>query len=169
MDAITLLKQDHRSVEKAFKAFERAGDRALKAKADAVRTMVSELSVHAAAEEQAFYPAVRSEVAGASDTVLESLEEHHIVKWVLSELDGMDPRAERFDAKVRVLIETVRHHVDEEEHELFPLVRQTLGRKRLAEIGAALERAKRAAPRHPHPRSPDEPGRDLVGATTGVG
>ena len=97
---------------------------------------------------------------------MESLEEHHIVKWVLSELDGMDPGAERFDAKVTVLIENVRHHVEEEEGEFFPKVRDELGRKALGDLGEALEKAKSTAPTHPHPRSPDTP--SVVGAIAGV-
>src|ERR1700730_4091838 len=139
MDAITLLKNDHRAVEKLFKAFTRTGERAEKTKAELVAAMVAELSVHAAIEEQIFYPAIRSEVPDTEDEVLESLEEHHIVKWVLSELEDLGPDDERCDAKVTVLIENVRHHVEEEESELFPTVRQALGRKRLGEIGDAME------------------------------
>ena len=82
-----------------------------------------------------FYPVASATVPGTEDVALESLEEHHIVKWVLSELDGMDPAEERFDAKVTVLIENVRHHVEEEEHEFFPKVRAELDRKALAEVG----------------------------------
>jgi len=67
-----------------------------------------------------FYPAIRKQVQDIDDTVLESLEEHHIVKWTLSELEDLSPDAERFDAKVTVLIESVRHHVEEEEGEMFP-------------------------------------------------
>ena len=88
--------------------------------------------MHAAIEEQVFYPVARATVPDTEDIALESLEEHHIVKWVLSELDGMDPAAERFDAKVTVLIENVRHHVEEEESEFFPKVRDELGRNALA-------------------------------------
>jgi hemerythrin superfamily protein len=169
MDAITLLKTDHKTVEKLFKTFEKAGDRALKAKADTVKTIIEELSVHAAIEEQIFYPSIRADVPATEDTVLESLEEHHIVKWVLSELDGMSPDAERFDAKVTVLIENVRHHVEEEETELFPTVRAALGRKRLSEIGDAMEAAKKTAPRRPHPRAADTPPGNLAaGAVAGV-
>ena len=120
MDAITLLKTDHKTVEKLFKQFEKAGDRATLTKGKLVAGMVKELSVHAAIEEQVFYPAVRHEAPEASDYVLDSLEEHHIVKWLLSELDGMTPDDERFDSKVRVLIENVRYHVGEEETQLFP-------------------------------------------------
>jgi len=151
MDAITLLRNDHRAVEKLFKTFEKAKD--TRAKADAVSQFVPELSVHSAIEEQVFYPAVRAEVPEAEGMVLESLEEHHIVKWVLSELDGMSPDDEAFEAKATVLIENVRHHVEEEEQELFPEVRAALGRKRLAEIGERMEQAKKRAPRRPQPRA----------------
>jgi hypothetical protein len=89
--------------------------------------------------------------------VLESLEEHHVVKWMLNELEHLEPTDERFDAKVTVLIENVRHHVEEEETEFFPEVRDALGRKTLGEIGDLLEKAKKIAPTHPHPKAPDEP------------
>src|SRR6478609_7150475 len=101
--------------------------------------------------------------------VLEALEEHHVAKWLLSELEGLDPAAERFDAKATVLIESVRHHVKEEEQELFPKVRARIERRRLVELGAELRDAKRRAPTHPHPRSPDEPpGNLLVGGAVAV-
>jgi hypothetical protein len=74
----------------------------------------------------------------------------------------MDPADERFDAKVTVLIENVRHHVEEEEDEYFPKVREALGRKALGEIGDAMEDAKKAAPTHPHPRSPDTPPGNVI-------
>jgi hemerythrin superfamily protein len=169
MDAITLLREDHRTVEKLFKEFEKAGPRAGKTKAKIVKQIIHELAVHAAIEEQLFYPAVRQAVDSAQDTVLESLEEHHIVKWVLSELEDMTPDDERYDAKVTVLIENVRHHVKEEQDELFPEVRQALGRKQLAELGEALATAKKAVPTRPHPRAPDEPpGNIVAGAVAGV-
>jgi hemerythrin superfamily protein len=162
MDAIALLRQDHREVERLFKQFEKAGPRAHKSKRNLADKVIKELSVHAAIEEQVFYPAVREAVEETEDTVLESLEEHHIVKWTLSELDGMDPEAERFVPKMTVLIESVRHHVEEEEDELFPKVREALSRKQLAEIGEAMEKAKKAAPTRPHPHAPDTPPGNLV-------
>jgi hemerythrin superfamily protein len=169
MDAITLLKTDHKTVEKLFKAFEKAGDRAIQTKADTVKSIIKELSVHAAIEEQIFYPAVRTDVPDTNDEVLEALEEHHIVKWVLSELDSMTPDDERFDAKVTVLIENVRHHVEEEETELFPMVRKALGRKRLTELGDAMEAAKKTAPTRPHPRASDTPpGNAVEGVVAGA-
>ncbi len=111
MDAITLLKDDHRTVKALFRKFEQAGDRAYATKRKLVDRITEELSIHAAIEEQVFYPSVRHAIEATEDDVLESLEEHHIVKWTLSELEKMDPKDERFDAKVTVLIESVEHHM----------------------------------------------------------
>ena len=164
MNAITLLKNDHKTVEDLFKRFEKLGPRAVKSKQDLVERIVRELTIHAAIEEMVFYPAIRDAVdKGDLDTmVLESLEEHHIVKWVLWELESMSADDERFDAKVTVLMENVRHHVGEEEKDLFPQVNKIFGRSELDELGEALASLKKTAPTHPHPRSPDEPPGNLV-------
>ncbi|MBV8385306.1 MAG: hemerythrin domain-containing protein [Acidimicrobiia bacterium] len=162
MDAVTLLRNDHKTVERLFKQFEKAGPNAHKTKKDLVEKIVEELSIHAAIEEQVLYPAAREAVPDEDDLVLESLEEHHIVKWVLSEIDGMDPEDERFTAKVTVLIENVRHHVEEEEGDLFPALRKAMKRKELEELAQAMEKAKKVAPTHPHPRAPDTPPGNLV-------
>src|SRR4051812_34427030 len=169
MDALTLLRDDHRSVAQLFKRFESAGDNAHVEKRRIVDRIIEELSMHAAIEEQVFYPVARAAVPGVEDNVLESLEEHHIVKWTLSELDGLDPTEERFDAKVTVLIESVRHHVKEEETEFFPKVRKAMSRAALNDLGEALASAKKSAPTHPHPRSADSPPVNAVaGAIAGV-
>ena len=169
MDAITLLKDDHKTVEQLFKRYEKAGDRAYVEKRVVVDRVTEALSTHAAIEEQLFYPVIRATVPGTEDMALESLEEHHIVKWVLSELEHMAPEDERFDAKVTVLIENVRHHVREEEDDLFPRVRDELGRNALNDLGDAMVEARRTAPTHPHPRSPDAPpGNVVAGAAAGV-
>ncbi|MBV8304588.1 MAG: hemerythrin domain-containing protein [Acidimicrobiia bacterium] len=162
MDAVTLLRNDHKTVEALFKRFEKAGPNARKTKGDLVDKMVEELSIHAAIEEQVLYPAARQAVPDASAEVLEALDEHHIVKWVLSELDGMDPTDERFQAKVTVLMENVRHHVAEEEGDLFPKLRAAMKRKELEELAGALQQGKKTAPTHPHPRAPDTPPANLV-------
>jgi hemerythrin superfamily protein len=157
MDAISLLTADHRDVERHFKAFEKAGERAYATKGKAVEAIIEALSVHAVIEELVFYPAARRARTESTGLVLESLEEHHIVKWVLSELESMEPTDERFNAKVTVLIEQVRHHVEEEEQDLFPKIREALTEEHLAELGEELEAAKKVAPTRPHPRSPDTP------------
>ena len=168
MDAITLLKEDHKKVEKLFKRFEKAGDKAYTTKRAIVDSIIEELSVHAVIEEELFYPVTRATVPETEDIALESLEEHDIVKWVLNDLDSMSPENERFDAKVTVLIENVRHHVEEEEGEYFPKVRDELGRKALNELGDALMAAKETAPTHPHPTSPDVPPGNVVGVASGI-
>jgi len=165
MDAIALLIRDHREVEQLFKQFEKLTERAEKSKQKIVMKFIRELAVHSAVEEMLFYPAVRT--AGmkaatragkqAAETILESLEEHHVVKWTLSELEKMKPDDERYDAKVKVLMESVRHHVEEEEQELFPKVKRLLGQDLLDELGQRMEKAKKLAPTRPHPRAPDQP------------
>jgi hemerythrin superfamily protein len=164
LDALTLLKADHEAVEKKFARFEELGPRALKSKAAVVADVIEALSVHAAIEEQLLYPAVRDRLADEEGQVLEALEEHHVMKWTLSELDGMSPDHERFDAKFAVLMESVRHHVQEEENELFPTVRKSFTRAELHDLGDALAHAKETAPTKPHPHSPDEPPMNEVAA-----
>ena len=161
-DAIALLKADHREVEQLFKEFERAGDAAHKTKRKLVDQMIVALSQHAAIEEEEFYPAARQLDPNEDDQVLEALEEHHVVKWELQELVGLDPKDERFNAKVTVLIENVRHHVREEEGDLFPSIRRSATRAQLQEIGGRLEQARKTAPTRPHPRSADEPPAAIV-------
>jgi hemerythrin superfamily protein len=156
-DAIVLLKNDHKTVEKLFKQYEGLGEKAYKSKRKVVDQIIAELSTHAAIEEQHFYPAVREAAEDIEDDVLEGLEEHHIVKWTLSELEDLAPDAERFDAKVKVLIESVRHHVEEEEGEMFPKVREAIGRSTLKTIGDTMEKAKAISPKRPHPKAPDTP------------
>jgi hemerythrin-like domain-containing protein len=168
-DAITILTDDHKKVEQLFRRFEKAGERAHTEKRTVVDRIIEALAVHAAIEEQVFYPVIRATVPDTEDQTLESLEEHHIVKWVLSELDSMSPEDERFDAKVTVLMENVRHHVEEEEQDLFPMVRRELSRDDLSEIGKVMAEAAKSAPIHPHPRSPDTPPQNLViGAAAGM-
>jgi hemerythrin-like domain-containing protein len=167
-DAIVLLREDHKRVQQLFKRFESLGPMASKAKRDVADKIIEELSVHSGIEEQIFYPAAR-EVLEDDSMVLEDLEEHHIMKWTLLELQGMRPEDERFDAKARVLIDMVRHHIKEEEDELFPTLRESLGRKRLQEIGDAMKEAKKYVPKRPHPRAPDTPPANvIVGAAAGV-
>jgi hemerythrin superfamily protein len=173
MDAITLLTRDHQEVERLFKQFEKLTGRAQKSKQKIVTNIIRELAIHAAVEEMLFYPAVRTAalkaqartLREAADTVLESLEEHHVVKWTLSELEKMTPEDERYDAKVEVLMESVRHHVEEEQGELFPKARRLLDKQMLAELGDRIDKAKKLAPTRPHPRAPDEPPGNLVAGT----
>jgi hemerythrin-like domain-containing protein len=148
-DAIVLLKQDHKEIEKAFKAFENAGPNATKEKDRAVKKIIELLTVHTYIENEVMYPRVRELVPDIQDDIDESYEEHHVADLIVMELVAMKPTADRFDAKTTVLIENVRHHIEEEEQEWFPKVREALGRKALQDIGAEMEKARKKAPRKP--------------------
>ncbi len=165
MDAIALLKADHKTVETLFRKFEQAGRTARKLKRRLVERIVRELSVHSAIEEQVFYPAVRGKGGRLEEMILLSLEEHHVAKWLLKELEDLPAEAERFEAKVLVLMESIRTHVAEEERELFPQVRKAFTPAELKAMAQALMMAKRAAPTRPHPRAPDTPPGNLVAGT----
>ncbi|MEU4353293.1 hemerythrin domain-containing protein [Streptomyces virginiae] len=149
MDAIVLLRDDHKTVEKLFKQFEKTGDEDTDERRRIADQVVEELTVHAWIEEQIFYPAAREAAPDTTDHILESIEEHHAVVWMLSELKGMDAADERFKAKMSVLMENVRHHVEEEEKDWFPDVRKAMGRNRLTELGERMEAEKPKAPRDP--------------------
>ena len=168
MNPIQILEKDHRSVEQLFARYERAHEgRDVAELRRTVREIVRELSVHAAIEEQLVYPALRA--AGVQDDVLDALEEHHAVKLTLAELEVLAPRAERFAAKMRLVIENVRAHVKDEEARLLPRLARTLDAEALRDLGTALLRAKRAAPTRPHPAMPDSPpGNFVTGAVAAL-
>jgi hemerythrin-like domain-containing protein len=148
-DAIVLLKADHKDILKTFKDFEKAGENAHATKGKLVDRMIELLTVHTYIENEVMYPRVRELLPDLEDDVLESYEEHHVADLLVVELAAMKPDAERFDAKTTVLIENVRHHIEEEEQDWFPKVREGLGRKVLQDLGAAMLEAKKKAPRKP--------------------
>ena len=164
MNAITLLRQDHGNVEELFRRFEELGEGDHAAKANLRDNILEQLAVHAAIEEEAFYPAIRGRVPSAEADVLEALEEHHLVKLALSELEKLAPAHERFDAKMKILIENVRHHVEEEEGEggLFDQVRNEFTVEELENIGESMEKLKTVSPKRAHPFIPDVPPFNLI-------
>jgi len=169
MNALTLLKDDHKALRARFRRFERVGPTATKAQDELAAQIIKELSRHAAIEEQLFYPLVRETFPDDEQYVLQALEEHHAAKSMLAEIDRLSANDERFRAKVLVLIESVERHMDEEEHTVFPELQRVLGRTQLSDLGSALEAAKQVVPTKPHPHLPDQPPLlPLVGAAVGV-
>ncbi len=148
-DAIVLLKEDHKEIRRLFKEFQQAGENATARKGHLVDKIIEALTVHTYIENEVMYPRVRELLPDLEDDVLESYEEHHVADLLVVELAGMKPGAERFDAKTTVLIENVTHHIEEEEQDWFPKVREGLGRKALQEIGEELLAAKKKAPTKP--------------------
>lgn len=148
-DAIVILKDDHKEIRRLFRAFRSAGDNAQKQKGQLVDKIIEALTVHTYIENECMYPQVRDLLPDLEDDVFESYEEHHVADVLVTELAAMSPSDERFDAKTTVLIENVEHHIEEEEDEWFPQVREHLGRKKLQEIGAEMLELKKKAPRSP--------------------
>lgn len=148
-DAIVLLKQDHKEIRRLFREFEQAGERATVSKGKIVERIIEALTVHTYIENEGMYPAVRELLPALKEDVLESYEEHHVADMLCMELAVMAPDDERFEAKTTVLIENVTHHIEEEEQDWFPKVREGLGRKQLQEIGERMLELREKAPRRP--------------------
>jgi hemerythrin-like domain-containing protein len=148
-DAIVLLKDEHKQIRKVFNDFEKAGENAHVTKGTLVDTMIELLTMHTYLENEVMYPRVRELLPDLEDDVLESYEEHHVADLLVVELAAMKPEDERFTAKTTVLIENVRHHMDEEEKEWFPQVREGLSRKVLQDLGAQMIETRERAPHRP--------------------
>jgi hemerythrin superfamily protein len=112
MDAVALLKADHRKVEELFEKFESA--KGASAKQKLVEQICTELVVHSTIEEEIFYPACTDKIED-EELLQEAYVEHDGAKVLIAELTGSEPDAEFYDAKVKVLSEMIKHHVKEEE------------------------------------------------------
>lgn len=124
-DAITLLTEDHEKVKEMFEQYEGLGDRAHASKKKLATQICTELTKHATAEEEIFYPAMKA--AGSKDDedlVDEATVEHASAKELIAQIMAMEATEELFDAKVKVLGELIEHHVKEEEDEMFPKARK---------------------------------------------
>ncbi len=143
-DPVKMLEQDHRKVEALFEAYENAGEDARATRKEIVDQIANELEIHAQLEERIFYQAFKSvRPEEPKKLVRESFEEHKIVKTLLAELSALQPTDEQFDAKVTVLKESIEHHVEEEEDDLFPEAKKLLGDERLREIAGRMRELKR--------------------------
>ena len=137
MDAITLLKNDHRKVEKLFDGLMKS-----KGEVNLFKELDMELTVHAEIEEKLFYPAAKN-VEPTRDLVLESIEEHKQIKMVLGDLEQAQKSTDEWRAGLKVLQEDVMHHVEEEEKGLFPKVKsEVLSKEELEDLGRRMEAMK---------------------------
>ena len=122
-DPVELILSDHEKMRGLFDDFEAAANK--RSKARIAREILLELDVHAGIEEEIYYPAVEAALDEADkETIAEAEEEHHVVHMLIGELREMSPDDEHFDAKVTVLMENVRHHMEEEEQEMLPKSRE---------------------------------------------
>jgi hemerythrin-like domain-containing protein len=149
MDAIELLMEDHKKVQKIFKEFEKSKDElGNEEKAQIVGQACQELKIHTKLEEEIFYPAAREAIE--DEELLDEAEvEHAAAKRMIDELENMQPADELYDARFTVLGEYVNHHIKEEQNEMFPQVKKAkldledLGRRmmqRKQELQGEMER-----------------------------
>jgi hemerythrin superfamily protein len=147
-DAIVMLREDHKEVRALFREFQKSSTTPAR-KGAIVEKVIELLTVHTYIENEVMYPRVRALLPELEEDVLESYEEHHVADVLVMELTTMNPGDERFEAKTTVLIENVTHHIEEEEQDWFPKVREGLSRTQLRELGEELAEAKARAPRRP--------------------
>lgn len=137
MDAIEVLLHDHREIRQYIEQFRSADDD--EAKQEAFEKLVDELDHHTAMEEEVFYPRVMEKVPSTEDEVREGIEEHHAARVMIDEAQAIGPDDEQWEAKATVVCESVEHHVDEEESDLFPKVRGGLDVGELGMLAADLQ------------------------------
>jgi hemerythrin superfamily protein len=173
-NAVEILKNDHDEVEKLFDQFEDAKDEAnAELKVQIVAAVCKALTIHAQIEEELLYPAMRRHDPQSADLVDEAAVEHETVKNLVAQLASASPEDDLYDAKVKVLSEYVKHHVKEEEGEMFPLAkradldldvigRKILQRKEELESDASKPARTRRAPRRPAAKTATGRGRSAA-------
>lgn len=139
MDALELLKKDHDTVSELFKKVKATESET--AHQQLFEKIKEELENHTHIEETIFYPAIikNEEI---KDIVMEGLEEHKQAKTLLREIPNLSEGSEKFEAKLKVLMEDIEHHVEEEEEEMFPMVRKALSKEQLEKLGEQLKAEK---------------------------
>lgn len=142
MNAIELLKEDHNKVDRLFQKVKGSPDDTEKHK-ELFEQIKAELEVHTHIEETIFYPKLK-EKEELKDITLEGIEEHHQAKIFLRELSNLSDDSEKFEPKLKVLMEDITHHVQEEEGEMFPKVREIFDETELEELGRQLEEEKKS-------------------------
>ncbi|MEU5527629.1 hemerythrin domain-containing protein [Micromonospora chersina] len=155
-DVVDVLMTDHREVEAIFVELEsRQGTPEHRRQlADVV---IAELVRHSVAEEAYVYPAARKALPDGDQLAEHEISEHADAERTMKELESLDPSEPRFDELLTKLTATIRHHVQEEENDLFPRLRAACAREELVELAGKVEAAKKSAPTRPHPAAPDHP------------
>ena len=145
---------DHREVEEVFAEIEKGGGGN---KRDLVEHVIAELVRHSVAEEQYLYPVARRVLPDGDKIVDHELEEHAEAEQVMKSLEETDAEDPKFDELTRKLIDAIRHHVEDEEKDLLPKLREACDSAELRELGEKFENSKKMAPTRPHPSAPDRP------------
>jgi hemerythrin superfamily protein len=141
LDVVILLVRDHRAVQQALNDYQRAKDP--ERRQELIRHVMAELKTHEAAEEKAFWPAIRRELPGGEKLAAARRQEEDEAKRTIAELEAMNPREPAWDGKVQAFIGAVLNHASREEREVFLPARETLSVDRLMALGRDLEQAKK--------------------------
>jgi len=142
MNAFDILKEDHKKVADLFEKLEPTTERAIKTREELFAKLKMELDVHSHIEETILYPVLK-EIEETRDITLEGIEEHRIVKQLLTELDRISKDTEQWTAKLTVLKENVEHHVEEEEGEMFKQARSALSKEQIEQLTTRIEAEKK--------------------------
>ena len=138
MDVLTLLKDEHDEAKGLFQKLEKAEGKTAQALWD---DLSSRLSLHEEMEETYFYPELKK-AETTEDIVLEGYQEHHVMDVLIEEINGLQPSAEEWQPKIKVLKENTEHHIEEEEGELFPKVRKIWDAARRKQVGEQMQTMK---------------------------
>jgi iron-sulfur cluster repair protein YtfE (RIC family) len=141
MDAMSLLKEDHRKVKKMLAELESTTERGVKTREELFTKVKQELVVHEAIEEEIFYPALK-EHPKTKEIALEGYEEHHVVDTVMAEIEGVAYDDEKWGAKFTVMKENLEHHIEEVEGEMFKQARQVFDQDELTQLGESMKARK---------------------------
>ena len=141
MNPFELLKEDHKKVSRIFEQISETTERAAKTRDQLFAKLYSELDVHARIEEEILYPALKQSEE-TREIANEAVEEHRLVKQLLKELNVSNKTSEGWTAKFTVLKESVEHHVEEEEGEMFKKARKALSKQQIDDLGNRLAAAK---------------------------
>jgi hemerythrin superfamily protein len=155
-DLIDVLVTDHREVESMFAELE-SGASEPRHRRRITDVVIAELVRHAIAEEMYLYLAVRKELADGDKIADHEIREHAEAEKIMDEIDDIDATDPRFEDGLGRLMATIRHHIRDEEIEVFPRLRHRMMPGELRELGRKVELAKKVAPTRPHPFAPDKP------------
>jgi hemerythrin superfamily protein len=147
MNVITLLTNDHRKVERLFERY-RSEPRP-ETKRRTLETITRDLSMHMTAEEQVLYPLLRRTIPDGETLMREAEGEHQSAKALIADLQRSEPGSFDMDSKVSTLRNAIDHHVQEEEGQIFPQIKQSFARQDLVDLGRKIVLAKRSAPTRP--------------------
>ncbi|HET7327726.1 MAG TPA: hemerythrin domain-containing protein [Nocardioidaceae bacterium] len=153
---IDILTSDHREVEQLFEQAKSAGSG--EQRRELADQIIADLVRHSVAEEQHLYPAVRQHLDNGNERADHELSEHDTAEQMMKEIESLGADDPQLATKLGELEQEIKHHVEEEEREVFPELSSRVDNAGLVDLGDKIKQAKEQAPTRPHPSSPDSPG-----------